>query len=137
MEINHVSGMVVDSAMKVHSALGPGLLESAYEACLVRELRKRGLRIESQVPISVRYDGEILDVGYRADFLVEGCVLVELKSIETLLPIHKAQLLSYLRLSGKEVGLLINFNVEHLNNGIKRVINSRPKFSVASATSAL
>jgi GxxExxY protein len=90
VEINQVSGMVVDSAMKVHSALGPGLLESAYEACLIRELRKRGLRVESQIPISVRYDGEILDVGYRADLLVESCVLVELKSIENLLPIHKA-----------------------------------------------
>ena len=137
MEINEVSGAVVDAAMKVHSALGPGLLESAYEMCLVRELRKRGLRVESQVPIAVRYDGETLDVGYRADLLVDGVVLVELKSAEVILPIHKAQLLSYLRLSGKEVGLLINFNVEHLKNGIKRVINSRPKFSVASASSAL
>ena len=137
MEVNQVSGIVVDSAMKVHSALGPGLLESAYQACLIHELRKRGLHVEVQVPISVRYDGETLDVGYRADLLVEGCVLVELKSVETVLPIHKAQLLSYLRLSGKEVGLLLNFNVEHLRNGIKRVINSRPKFSVASASSAL
>lgn len=137
MEINQVSGIIVDAAMKVHTALGPGLLESAYELCLIRELRKRGLRLESQVPIAVRYDGETLDVGYRADLLVEGVVLVELKSAETVLPIHKAQLLSYLRLSGKEVGLLINFNVEHLKNGIKRIINSRPKFSVASASSAL
>jgi len=93
--------------------------------------------VESQVPIAVRYDGEILDVGYRADLLAEGVVLVELKSVEAVLPIHKAQLLSYLRLSGKEVGLLINFNVEHLRDGIKRVINSRPKSSVASASSAL
>lgn len=93
MEINHVSGIVVDSAMKVHSALGPGLPESAYEACLIRELRKRGLRVESQVPIPVRYDGGTLDVGYGADLLVEDCLLVELKSIENLLPIHKAQLL--------------------------------------------
>lgn len=137
MEINRVSGIVVDSAMKVHSALGPGLLESAYEGCLIRELRKRGLRVESQVPIAVRYDGETLDVGYRADLLVEGVVLVELKSVEAVLPVHKAQLLSYLRLSRKEVGLLINFNVEHLRDGIKRVINSRPKFSVASASSVL
>lgn len=137
MEINQVSGAVVDAAMKVHSALGPGLLESAYEMCLIRQLRKRGLRVESQVPISVRYDGETLDAGYRADLLVEGVVLVELKSVESVLPIHKAQLLSYLRLSGKEVGLLINSNVEHLKNGIKRVINSRPKFSAFSASSAL
>ena len=137
MEVNEVSGIVVDSAMKVHSALGPGLLESAYEMCLIRELRKRGLRVESQVPIPVRYDGETLDAGYRADLLVEGLVLVELKSVEAVLPIHKAQLLSYLRLSGKQVGLLINFNVERLKNGIKRVINSRPKFSAVSASSAL
>lgn len=137
IEINEISGIIVDAAMKVHSALGPGLLESAYEMCLIRELRKRGLKVESQVPVAVRYDGETLDVGYRVDLLVNRIVLVELKSVETMLPIHKAQLLSYLRLSGKEVGLLIKFNVEHLKNGIKRVINSRPKISAASASSAL
>jgi GxxExxY protein len=137
MEVNQVSGIIVDAAMKVHSALGPGLLESAYEACLIRELRKRGLRVESQVPISVVYDGETLDVGDRADLIVEGVVLVELKSVETVLPVHKAQLLSYLRLSRKEVGLLINFNVEHLRDGIKRVINSRPKTFASPVSSAL
>lgn len=137
MEVNQVSGFIVDAAMKVHSALGPELLESAYEACLIRELRKRGLRVESQVPIFVIYDGETLDIGYRADLVVEGVVLIELKAIETVLPVHKAQLLSYLRLSGIQVGLLINFNVEHLKNGIKRVINSRPKYSVPSVSSAL
>lgn len=136
MEVNQVSGIVVDSAMRVHTALGPGLLESAYEACMVRELRKRGLRVETQVPIAVSYDGEKLDIGYRADLLVDGQVLIELKAVEVVLPVHKAQVLSYLRLSGKQVGLLINFNVEHLRDGIKRVINSRPKFSVASASSA-
>ena len=137
MEVKEVSGIIVDSAMKVHSALGPGLLESAYQMCLIRELSKRGLRVESQVPIAVRYHGEILDVGYRADLLVEGVALVELKSVQTVLPIHIAQLLSYLYLSHKEVGLLVNFNVEHLKNGIQRVINSRPKFSAASASAAL
>jgi len=91
MEVNQVSGNVVDSAMKVHSALGPALLESAYEMCLIRELRKRGLRVESQVPIAVHYDGETLDPGYRADLIVEGAVLVELKSVEVILPVHKAQ----------------------------------------------
>ncbi len=136
MEVNQVSGIVVDSAMRVHTALGPGLLESAYEACMVRELRKRGLRVETQVPIAVSYDGEKLDIGCRADLVVDGQVLIELKAVELVLPVHKAQLLSYLRLSGKQVGLLINFNVEHLRDGIKRVINSRPKFSVASASSA-
>jgi len=120
VEINEVSGVLVDAAMKVHTALGPGLLESAYEACLIRELRKRGLRVEAQVPIAVTYDGETLDVGYRADLIVEDLVLVELKSVEVVLPIHKAQLLSYLRLSGKQAGLLTNFNVEHLRDGIKR-----------------
>jgi GxxExxY protein len=105
--------------------------------CLIRELRKRGLHVDSQVAIPVRYDGEVLDAGYRADLLVERLVLMELKSVETVLPLHKAQLLSYLRLSRKEVGLLINFNVEHLKDGVKRVINSRPKFSAASASSAL
>jgi GxxExxY protein len=124
MKINEVSGAVVDSAMRVHTALGPGLLESAYKACLTRELRKRGLHVQTEVPVPVQYEGEQLDVGYRADLLVEGKVLVELKAIEMLLPIHKAQLLSYLRLSNREIGLLINFNVEHLRNGIKRVINS-------------
>ena len=93
--------------------------------------------MESQVPISVIYDGETLDVGYRADLIVEAVVLVELKSVEAVLPVHKAQLLSYLRLSGKQVGLLINFNVEHLRDGIKRVINSRPRFSALSASSVL
>ena len=137
MEVNQISGIVVDAAMKVHSALGPGLLESAYEACLIRELRKRGLRVEAQVPISVVYDGETLDVGYRADLIVEALVLVELKSVETVLPVHKAQLFSYLRLSGMQVGLLINFNVEHLKDGIKRVINTHPKVSAYSVSSVL
>lgn len=90
MEVNQVSGIIVDAAMKVHSAIGPRLLESAYEACLIRELRKRDLRVESQVPISVVYDGETLDVGYRADLIVGDVVLVELKSVETVLPVHKA-----------------------------------------------
>lgn len=137
MEINEVSGTVVDAAMKVHTALGPGLLESAYEACLIHELRNRGLKVETQVCIPVHYDGERMDTGYRADLLVEGVVLVELKSVETILPIHKAQLLSYLRLNSTQVGLLINFNVTHLRDGIKRVINNRPRSSVTSASSAL
>lgn len=135
MEINQISGAVVDASMKVHTALGPGLLESAYEKCLIHELRKRGLRVDVQVPVPVSYDGEILDTGYRADLVVEDAALVELKSIETILPVHKAQLLSYLRLSQKRVGLLINFNVAHLRDGITRIINS--KTSAYSAYSAL
>lgn len=135
MEVNQISGAVVDASMKVHTALGPGLLESAYAKCLIHELRKRGLRVDVQVPVPVSYDGEMLDTGYRADLVVEDAVLVELKSIETILPVHKAQLLSYLRLSHKRIGLLINFNVAHLRDGITRIINS--KTSAYSASSAL
>lgn len=123
MEINEISGSVVDAAMKVHSALGPGLLESTYEACLLHELRKRDLRVTSQMPLPVIYDGTRIDVGYRVDMLVEDAVIVELKAVDGLLPIHQAQLLSYLKLSGKKLGLLINFNELHLNNGIKRIVN--------------
>jgi GxxExxY protein len=121
-DVNTITGQIVDAAMKIHSALGPGLLESAYEGCLLYELRKRGLNAVSQVPLPVVYDGVQIDVGYRIDLLVEDCVIVELKSIESLLPIHEAQLLTYLKLSGKKVGLLMNFNVTHLKDGIKRKI---------------
>ena len=120
MNINDISGAVVDAAMKVHTAFGPGLLESAYEACLKHELSKRGFKVLSQVILPVIYDGVEVDADYRLDLLVEDAVIVELKAVERLLPIHEAQLLSYLKLSGRKVGLLINFNVEHLKNGIKR-----------------
>lgn len=109
--------------MKVHTALGPGLLESAYETCLAYELRQRGLRVETQVTLPVKYDGVELDAGYRLDLLVESRVIVELKAIEKMTPLHEAQLLSYLKLSGCKVGLLINFNVERLKDGIKRIAN--------------
>ncbi|MFN2399154.1 MAG: GxxExxY protein [Gemmatimonadaceae bacterium] len=122
-KIYDVSGQVVDAAMKVHSALGPGLLEGAYEACLVHELRKRGLRVIAQLPIPVVYDGIRIELGYRADLLVGDAVVVELKAVAKLLPIHEAQLLSYLKLSGHCVGLLINFHVLHLKDGIKRMVN--------------
>jgi GxxExxY protein len=120
MTINEVSGRVVDAAMKVHTALGPGLLESAYEGCLLRELRKQGLHVANQVGLPVVYDGVQIDVGYRIDLLVEDRVIVELKAVEALAPIHEAQLITYLKLSGQKVGLLINFNVLHLKDGIKR-----------------
>jgi len=123
MDINEISGAVVDAAMKVHTALGPGLLESTYEACLLHELRKRGLRAVNQVALPVSYDGTRIDVGYRIDLLVEDSVIVELKAGDGLLPIHQAQLLSYLKLSGKKLGLLINFNEIHLKSGIKRIVN--------------
>jgi len=124
MDVNEVSGSVVDAAMKVHTALGPGLLESAYEACLLHELRKRGRKVLSQVALPVVYDGVKIDVGYRIDLLVEDVVIVELKAVEKLLPIHDAQLLSYLKLGGYRLGLLINFNVLHLKDGIKRKVNN-------------
>jgi len=123
VEVNEVSGQVVDAAIRVHSVLGPGLLENAYETCLKHELEKRGLQAEQQVGLPIIYDGIKMDVGYRLDLLVEGCVIVELKAVDRLTPVHEAQLLSYLKFSGKKVGLLINFNVAQLKNGIKRMVN--------------
>ncbi len=122
MNNNEISGAVVDSAMKVHTALGPGLLESAYAICLTHELVKRGLTVRTEVPLPVVYDTVKLDAGYRLDLLVEDIVIVELKAVAALAPIHKAQLLSYLKLSGKPIGLLINFHSLHLKDGIKRFV---------------
>lgn len=118
-----VSKAVITAAMKVHTALGPGLLESAYEICLMHELRQLGLQVVSQVSLPVHYAGVKLDAGYRIDLLVEDLVVVELKTIDGILPIHKAQVISYLKLSGKSLGLLINFNVVHLRDGIKRFVH--------------
>jgi len=117
-----ISGEIIGAAMKVHSALGPGLLESAYEACLVHELKKRDVKVISQVALPVNYDGVTIELGYRLDLLVENKVIVELKAVEKVSPVHQAQLLSYMKLSGKKLGLLINFNVMHLRDGIKRVV---------------
>jgi GxxExxY protein len=121
--INKISGLIIEAAMRVHSALGPGLLESAYEACLLHELRKLRLKVLSQVSLPVLYDNLSIDVGYRVDLIVDDSVIVELKAVEKLLPIHEAQILSYLKLNGKTLGLLINFNVVHLKDGIKRIAN--------------
>ena len=115
--------MVVDSAIRVHRVLGPGLLESAYQACLIAELEDRGLHVESQIVLPIVYRSVILESGYRIDLLVQDEVIVELKSVATLLPVHESQLLSYLRLSGRRLGLLINFNVPLLKDGIKRIAN--------------
>jgi GxxExxY protein len=123
-EINVRSGQVVDAAIRVHSALGPGLLESAYEACLAFELRKRGLRVLTQVPLAVVYEGVRIELGYRVDLLVDDAVVIELKAMEKVLPVHEAQLLSYLRLNDYPVGLLINFHELHLKDGIKRLVNN-------------
>lgn len=126
MDINIISGMIIEAAMKVHSALGPGLLESTYEACLLHELRKMGLKAVSQLILPIEYDGVNIDAGYRIDCLVEDLVIVELKAVEKMVPLYEAQLLTYLKLSKKSLGflgLLINFNVVHLKDGIKRMAN--------------
>ncbi len=119
-EVNRVAATVIDAAVKVHKALGPGLLESVYETCLAHELRIRGLNVELQVPVPIVYEGLRLDSALRIDLLIDRCVIVELKAVECLLPVFEAQLLSYLRLTGKRLGLLINFNVPLLKDGIKR-----------------
>jgi GxxExxY protein len=119
---NEVSRYIVTAALKVHSALGPGLLESAYEACLAHELRKAGLKVETQVGLPVVYDGIKLDIGYRIDMLVNDLVVVELKSVEEISRVHVAQMLSYMKLSKKSLGLIINFNVFRLKDGIKRLV---------------
>ena len=111
--------------MQVHSLLGPGLLESAYQACLQHELTKRGLNVAGQVGLPVVYDGEKIELGYRIDLIVENIVIVEVKCVEAIHPVHQAQLLSYMRLSGIGVGLLINFHVLHLREGIKRMVDGR------------
>jgi len=111
--------------MKVHSVLGPGLLESAYQACLAHELRSRNFEVAVQVGLPVVYEGQKLELGYRMDLVVENRVVVEVKSVEAMHPIHEAQLLSYMRLSGIGVGLLINFNVLHLRDGVKRMVDGK------------
>ena len=124
MNENEISRQIVDAAMKVHSELGPGLLESTYETCLLFELHRREMKADRQVELPVLYCGVRIDCGYRIDLLVEGLVIVEVKCIELLAPIHQAQLLTYLKLSDKRLGLLINFNVVHLKDGIKRLVNN-------------
>jgi GxxExxY protein len=113
---------VVDAAYQVHQALGPGLLENIYEVCLCHELNKRGLSFQKQASFPIVYDNMRLDAGLRVELLVEESLIVELKSVETLLPLHEAQLLTYLKLSGKRLGLLINFNVPLIKDGIRRVV---------------
>ncbi|MBV8208162.1 MAG: GxxExxY protein [Acidobacteria bacterium] len=122
--------------MKVHTFLGPGLLEHVYKACLAHELRKCGLRVEVEVPLPVIYDGLTFDFAYRLDMVVQDSVVLELKAVEAILDIHKAQLLSYLRLSKRAVGLLINFNRVHLRDGIHRVVNGFPEKAFASSASS-
>ncbi|WP_428307488.1 GxxExxY protein [Lacipirellula sp.] len=123
MHLNEISGEIVDAAFKVHTQLGPGLLESVYERVLAYELRKRGLSVETQEIVPIRYDGVDFDEGFRLDLLVNDSVIVEVKSIEEIAAIHKKQLLTYLKLRDKRLGLLINFNVELIKQGITRIAN--------------
>jgi GxxExxY protein len=122
MNLEEVFKKVLDCSFEVHTALGPGLLESSYEECLYYELINAGLKVEKQKPLPLVYKEVKLDIGYRVDLFVENCVIVEIKSIEALADIHLAQILTYLKLSGCKLGLLANFNVKHLKDGIKRVI---------------
>ena len=121
--LNRLSGIIIDAAIHVHRALGPGLLESAYEACLVYELRGRGLRVRTQVELPIVYKSVQLEIGYRIDLLVEEAIVVELKTVARLLPVHEAQLLTHLRLSRRRLGLLLNFYVPVMRDGIKRMVN--------------
>ena len=121
-EVERVAQQIVDAAFKVHSFFGPGLLESAYEACLAYELLKRGLKVETQVPVPLVYGDVTLDAGFRIDILVNGCVLVEVKAVERMIPVFEAQVLTYLKLTGVRLGFLINFNIPLLNDGIKRIV---------------
>jgi GxxExxY protein len=136
MEINQISGIVVDEAYHLHSELGPGLLESVYEVVLCHRLQKRGLSVFRQVPIPVCFDGISFDEGFRADLLVEQQIVVELKSTEQNHPVHAKQLLTYLRLSGKSLGLLINFGLPLLKDGLKRIAHQLPPESSLPKSSA-
>jgi GxxExxY protein len=119
---NQISAIILDAAIAVHTAVGPGLLESAYQACLTYELNSRGLKVQTQVPLPIKYRGVLLDAAYRLDLVIDDLVIIEL-AVERLMPIHEAQLLSYLKLSGKRLGLLINFHVLRLKDGYKRIVN--------------
>ncbi len=123
MQENAIGTLIVDFAVHLHQDLGPGLLESVYEVTLTRQLEKRGLQVERQVPVAIKHDGEIFEQGFRADLIVNGKVLVELKSVEKIAPAHKKQLLTYLRLTGLKLGYLLNFGEALMKNGITRMIN--------------
>lgn len=124
METNEITHEVIGAAMRIHSALGPGLLESAYRACLCRELHLKNLRYQTELGLPISYLGQTTEVGYRIDLVVEEIVIVEVKAVSRVAPVHESQLLSYLRLSGLPVGLLINFHVRQLRHGITRMVNN-------------
>ena len=122
IDVNRITGLIIGCAIEVHRSLGPGLLESAYEECLVFELQKNDLSVSRQTPVPVTYKDVKLDYGYRIDILVENLVVLELKVVDKINPVHEAQILTYMKFSGKSVGLLINFNVTVLKNGIRRYV---------------
>jgi GxxExxY protein len=126
MTEDEISRQIVDAAFQIHTRLGPGLLESVYEVLMAHELRKRGLRVERQVPVRIAYDGIVFDEGFRADLIVEDLVIVELKSVERTAPVHGKQVLTYLRLTGKRLGMLVNFGEALIKHGIERVANGLP-----------
>ena len=126
-ELNRISGIVVDRSMKIHMELGPGLLESVYHRILAYELRKAGLKVESEVPIAVEWDGNVIEHSFSADIIVEGTVLIELKSVESVQSVHKKQTFTYLKLAKLHLGLLINFGAPILKDGIHRIVNQLPE----------
>ena len=123
MEENEISGIVIDKCLKIHKSLGSGLLESVYEEILIYELKKENLKCEQQVEIPVIYENVKMEIGFKADIIIENKVILELKSVENILPVHKKQLLTYLKLTGLKLGLLINFNVDLIKDGITRIVN--------------
>ena len=120
--INSITGAIIDCSIRVHKELGPGLLESVYEVCLMKELVGEGLSVKRQLSLPVIYKGEKIDIDFKIDLLVEDEVIVELKAVESILPVHEAQILTYLKLSGKQIGLLLNFNTKLLKDGIRRFV---------------
>ncbi len=126
-DIQEIARILVDAAVKVHRALGPGLLESAYQKCYAHELRMRGLKVVTEVMLPIVYEGLEIDAGYRIDMIIEDMIVVENKVVEQLLPIHEAQLLTYLKLSGHSLGFLLNWNVKLMKYGIKRMVNNLPE----------
>jgi GxxExxY protein len=126
MTENEVAKQIVDAAYHIHTGLGPGLLESVYEVVLAYELEKRGLRVVRQQPVPIVYQGTRIEMGFRADLIVEDLVIVEIKSVETVAPLHKKQIVTHLRLANKRLGLLINFNVALIKDGITRIANGMP-----------
>jgi GxxExxY protein len=123
-ELNYLTGQILDAAMTVHKEMGPGLLESVYQICLTKELKNRNIDVETLVPVTLHYKGVPLNKDYIIDVMVANEIILELKAIEALLPVHEAQIISYLKLGNKRVGLLINFNVPYLNQGYKRFVNN-------------